>query len=224
MNEAPAASDKSNAFKQKLEGERESFRAALPANAEQLWARHSRRIGVVLSGGGARGAYEAGVLLAFQDARLPTHIIAATSVGSINAAFYAGHSDTLVGNAESLVDSWSDVTPPAVGIDWFRYILVLTGLIAASAGLGNMVREWLHERGFYVHMFHPKLTWLSLLLTGLAVLFFYDDAPYLGYVLKNYFLRGHWVPDRDKFLRSLLATGVVSGCALFFLLTAHVHV
>ena len=219
-----APTDKSVAFKQQLEAEREQFRASLPSNVEQLWARHDRRIGVVLSGGGARGAYEAGVLLAFQDARLPTHVIAATSVGSINAAFYAGHSDTLVGNAEALVDSWSDVTPPAVGIDWFRYILVLAGLIAASAGLGNMVREWLHEQGFYVHMHHPKLTWLSLMLTGLAVLFFYDDAPYLIYVVKNYFRKRHWIPEPSKVLRSLVANLVVGGGALLFLFTAHVHV
>src|SRR4051794_10994147 len=42
------------------------------------------RIAVVLSGGGAHGAYEAGALLAFQDAEVPTHILAATSVGAIN--------------------------------------------------------------------------------------------------------------------------------------------
>jgi hypothetical protein len=39
---------------------------------DSLWQRHNRRIGVVLSGGGARGAYEAGVLLAFGHAKLPT--------------------------------------------------------------------------------------------------------------------------------------------------------
>jgi predicted acylesterase/phospholipase RssA len=219
-----SAKDKSGPFKERLEEERERFRSTLPANAEQLWARHSRRVGVVLSGGGARGAYEAGVLLAFQDAKLPTHVIAATSVGSINAAFYAANSDTLVGNAESLVETWSEVTPPAVGIDWFRYMLVLSGLIAASAGIGNMVRDWINEYGFYVHMYHPKSTWFTLFLVGSAVLFFYDDAPYLFYVVRNYFRRGHWKADRKKLLRSFAANAVVLGCVLFFFLTAHVHV
>src|SRR3954464_10569717 len=83
------------------------------------------RIAVVLSGGGARGAYEAGALLAFQDAQMPTHVLAASSVGSINAAFYAAHSSTLVGNAEPLVDSWAQISSPAVGIDWSRYIFML---------------------------------------------------------------------------------------------------
>ena len=58
-----------------------------------------------------------GVLLALQDAQVPTHILAATSVGSINAASYAAHSKTEIGSAESLVDSWSHLTPPAMGIN-----------------------------------------------------------------------------------------------------------
>ena len=100
-----------------------SYRTSLfPTNtnaaAARIIAGFPGRIGVVLSGGGARGSYEAGVLLAFQDAQLPTHILAASSVGSINAASYAANSSTLVGNAEPLLDSWAQVTPPAVGIDW----------------------------------------------------------------------------------------------------------
>src|ERR1700674_4496618 len=100
----------------------------------------SSRVGVVLSGGGARGAYEAGVLMAFQDAEISTHILAATSIGSINAASYAAHSEGLVGKADSLVKSWMELTPAMLGIDWSRYIFTLAGLIAASAGIGNLVR------------------------------------------------------------------------------------
>src|SRR5207248_2616161 len=113
------------------------------------------RIAVVLSGGGARGAYEAGALLAFQDAQVPTHIIAATSVGSINAADYAAHSATLVGNAEPLVEGWAQITSPAMGIDWSRYVFILAGLIAASAGAGNFVREWMEEKDVFIHMNNP---------------------------------------------------------------------
>src|SRR4249920_1567741 len=69
----------------------------------------SSRVGVVLSGGGARGAYEAGVLMAFQDAEVPTHIITATSVGSINAASYAAHAEGLIGRAEPLVKAWLEL-------------------------------------------------------------------------------------------------------------------
>src|SRR5437016_9103058 len=112
-------------FKRELAQQREGFRAGFGSRGENWFARYRGRIGVVLSGGGARGAYEAGALLAFQDAGMPTHILAASSVGSINAAFYAAHSSTLVGNAEPLVNSWAEISSPAVGIDWSRYVFML---------------------------------------------------------------------------------------------------
>src|SRR5215467_13513004 len=114
-----------------LEALRDEFRARMStAKRPDVF---SSRVGVVLSGGGARGAYEAGVLMAFQDAQVPTHIIAATSVGSINAASYAAHAEGFVGRAEPLIDAWLELTPATLGIDWSRYIFVLAGLIAASA-------------------------------------------------------------------------------------------
>ncbi|HUS20047.1 MAG TPA: patatin-like phospholipase family protein [Terriglobales bacterium] len=195
----------------------------MPPDCARLLAQYAGRTGVVLSGGGARGAYEAGVLLAFQDANLPTHILAATSVGSINAASYAAHSPSTVGNAESLVASWSHINPPAVGIDWFRYILLLTGLVAASAGFGNLVREWLRQEGVFFHLHSPKWTWFALGITGLATLFLYDHLPYLGHVIKHGVLRRHWKPDVRKTWFSVVANLVVWGCGVFFLSVSHLH-
>ena len=40
-------------------------------------------------------------LMAFQDAEVPTHILTATSIGSINAASYAAHSEGFVGKADT---------------------------------------------------------------------------------------------------------------------------
>src|SRR5262252_863246 len=117
-------------------------------------AAFSSRVGVVLSGGGARGSYEAGVLMAFHDAQVPTHIVAATSVGSINAASYAAHSQGFVGDAEVLVRSWMELTPLTLGIDWSRYILLLAGLVAATAGIGNFLWEWMKEHGIFLHAHH----------------------------------------------------------------------
>ncbi len=193
------------------------------AAAESIWKNFSGRIAAVLSGGGARGAYEAGVLLAFQDARLPTHIITATSIASINAASYAAHADTLVGNAESLVDSWCELTPPAVGIEWTRYAWMLAGLIAASAGLGNLVAHTLTSRGFGVHLHDPALTWISLALAGIAVLLLYDRLPYLAYVLRNLFRKTTWMPDRRKTVQSVVANGVVWTFLLVVIHSLHIH-
>ena len=162
---APASS------REELARARADFRARLEqAGAAETWKSFAGRIAVVLSGGGARGAYEAGVLLGFQDAQLPTHIVASTSVGSINAASFVAHSSSQVGNAESLIESWFDLTPPVVGIEWTRYIWMLAGLIAASAGFGNLLRYWLTSRGYVFHLRDPALTWLALGLAGATVL------------------------------------------------------
>src|SRR5438105_2580017 len=213
-------------FQLTLNSERAQFRSRLAAHAvaARIMASFPGRVGVVLSGGGARGAYEAGVLLAFQDAQLPTHIIAATSIGSINAAFFAAHSETTVGNAEEAVQAWYDITPTTVGIDWFRYIFVLAGLTAVTAGLGNFIREWAWENGIYVHLTRPKWTWLSLFLTGAAVLFYYDRLTYLAHVVRNYLAKRRWTPDRRKVIESLLANGIVWGCAIAFLMLSHLHI
>ncbi len=191
--------------------------------ARRVWETFSGRIGMVLPGGGARGAYEAGVLLAFQDAAVPTHILAATSVGSINAAAYAAHSSTLVGNAERLVETWYDLTPTAVGIEWTRYAWMLGGLIAASAGFGNLLRYLAAERGIALHLHDPRLTWFALGLAGAAVLLFYDRLPYLLYVLRNLFRRTTWTPDRRKVLASLAANAVVWGFVALAVHSLHVH-
>jgi predicted acylesterase/phospholipase RssA len=177
----------------------------------------------VLSGGGARGAYEAGVLMAFQDARVPTHVIAATSVGSINAASYAAHSDGLVGKAEPLVDAWLDVTPATLGIDWSRYIFLLAGLVAASAGIGNFLWMWMQQHGVYLHAHHPKFTWLALGVAGVSILMFSDKLSYVGYVIMKFARRRQWEPDWRKTWVSIGANVLVWGFLVLFLGFTYIH-
>jgi len=209
--------------KASLEEQRANLRQKLGPNPAAAWEQFPGRIAVVLSGGGARGAYEAGVLLAFQDARLPTHLLTASSIGSINAAAYAAHAGGYVGDAEPVVKAWRDVTPTAVGIDWSRYVFVLAGLIAASAGLGNLAYLWLGGQGIYFHSSNPKLTWFVLFLAGLAVMFFYDHISYGFYVVVK-LLRGYrWKPDSWKLASSLLANLMVWGFAWIFFRFAHLH-
>lgn len=201
-----------------------AFRARLAAlNAPELLENFHGRIALVLSGGGGRGAYEAGALHAFQDAGLPTHIITASSVGSINAASYVAHSDRLVGNADRLVKIWLDVTPPAAGIEWTRYVWMLAGLVAASAGFGNLLRVALVGQGYVFALPDPALTWVSLGLAGAAVLLLYDQLPYVGYVLRNFLWRTSWQPHRRKALLSLLANVIVWGFLLLTLQSIQAH-
>src|SRR6516162_8907644 len=75
-----------------------------------------RRLAMILSGGGARGAYEVGVLwYIFDDlARLrggPPHIdiLCGTSVGAINACYLAAHLADPVLGMRRLVHLWTDL-------------------------------------------------------------------------------------------------------------------
>lgn len=66
-------------------------------------------LALVLSGGGARGAYQTGVLRClarhFPDLRFP--IITGVSAGAINAVHYAAHAGSLLEAASELCDVWS---------------------------------------------------------------------------------------------------------------------
>jgi predicted acylesterase/phospholipase RssA len=205
-----------------LAEERKQFRESLPKNPAALWKSFTGRIAVVLSGGGARGAYEAGVLLAFQDARLPTHIITSTSIGAINAASYAGHGRGYVGNAEPLVQGWLDLIPATVGIDWSRYIVVLTGLIAATAGFGNAAGEILRRFGVNFHQDSPVLTWLLLGAAGLTVLFSYTEFSYAYYVLMHALRKRRWIPENKKLTVSIVANSIVLIFVFWLLISTHV--
>ncbi len=71
--------------------------------------------GIVLGGGGARGAYEAGVIAGITDVLADTHpekakslfdVVCGTSVGAINAAWVAAHADAEDHDAEGLLRHW----------------------------------------------------------------------------------------------------------------------
>ena len=49
----------------------------------------AQRVGVVLSGGGAKGLYHIGVLQALEENEVPIDYIAGTSMGAIIAGLYA---------------------------------------------------------------------------------------------------------------------------------------
>lgn len=73
-------------------------------------------IGLVLSGGGARGAYEAGVLgyvfgdLAKREKRTPPlAIVSGTSVGAVNGAFIASRAHDLARSVSRLEALWCDL-------------------------------------------------------------------------------------------------------------------
>ena len=71
------------------------------------------RTALVLSGGGARGAYEAGVLRYLRGelaealgAQPRIDLICGTSIGAVNACFLASHADRPELQGDALVDVW----------------------------------------------------------------------------------------------------------------------
>ncbi|MBW2209774.1 MAG: patatin-like phospholipase family protein [Deltaproteobacteria bacterium] len=78
-------------------------------------------LGLILSGGGARGAYEVGVLeyvfSEFADARgnaPKIDLISGTSVGAVNGAFVASAIGEMPGALKQLVSLWADLELPHV--------------------------------------------------------------------------------------------------------------
>ncbi len=71
---------------------------------------------LVLGGGGARGAYQAGVMRAiariYPDLEFP--ILAGISAGAINTAFVAAHGTTFGQAADELASLWLSITPEQV--------------------------------------------------------------------------------------------------------------
>lgn len=75
-----------------------------------------RSIALVLSGGGARGAYEVGVVAGITEVLGlgrkgpgPFEIFTGTSVGAINAAFFAAHSDRGDMGVQGLIRQWAQL-------------------------------------------------------------------------------------------------------------------
>ena len=74
-----------------------------------------KKVGLVLPGGGARGAYQVGVLKAFLEisktkSESPFDIFSGTSAGAINGAFLASEAHIFDHSIVSLIDVWSNFT------------------------------------------------------------------------------------------------------------------
>src|SRR6266550_8430900 len=80
-----------------------------------VW-RYSSHLSLVLGGGGARGAYQVGVLAGLAE-RLPGlafPIISGTSVGAINTTYLAAHPGALPDAVAGLRAEWARLTSDAV--------------------------------------------------------------------------------------------------------------
>lgn len=100
-----------------------------------------KSIGMNLTGGGARGAYQAGVLLGFAEIldelgmrgdKNPIKIWSGTSAGAINSCFLAAHSEDIKKGAEQLAALWKGLEPGRI---------YETGLVSVSSNSARWVRD-----------------------------------------------------------------------------------
>jgi NTE family protein len=104
----------------------------------------TRRVGIILSGGGARGAYEVGVLsYLFEDVTRmlgsPPHIdiVCGTSVGAINGCFLTAHMSDPVLGMRRLVQLWTELELTRVLGFGFKQVIGLPRLAFGGLGDGN---------------------------------------------------------------------------------------
>jgi predicted acylesterase/phospholipase RssA len=104
--------------------------------------RGRRRLAVVLGGGGTRGAYQVGVIEALSEAGVVPDVLIGTSVGAVNAAFWAFHPER--GAAEALLAIWlsadRSVVMPGPGIRVLRRLLRGENLVS-ERGLRSLIRR-----------------------------------------------------------------------------------
>lgn len=159
--------------------------------------------GLVLSGGGARAAYQVGVLsyIAEKAPEVSFPIIVGVSAGAINAAFLAGHRGSPSDNLQDLVNCWTSLTTERVfdtnlralslsGARWFWTLggggtslgPRVKGLLD-TAPLKEFLREALQVDGIPVNVAEGRLRALGLTATryatGQTVTFVHGgkDAP-----------------------------------------------
>ena len=107
-------------------------------------SRERRRVALILSGGGARGAYEVGVLWYIFDDLTRIRgsppridILSGTSVGAINACYLAAHLTDPVLGMRRLVDLWTDLQLTRVLGFGFRQVVTLPRLLMGGTANGT---------------------------------------------------------------------------------------
>jgi len=109
----------------------------------------SMKRAIFLSGGGARGAYQAGVLKGIGEilntTTIPFQIVSAVSAGSINAAYLVNHADNFSEATHNLAALWSQLHCDKI----FR-VGNLSLLRSVMRNLMSMTVRWPKEGGQYL--------------------------------------------------------------------------
>ena len=144
------------------------MRSIIERKIQELFNRQEQEedtVAIVLSGGGARAAYQAGVLKYVADAfpQAEFKVMTGVSAGAINIGQMANHVGSFRGSVEKLLNGWQNlridnVFRPESTINFFRKLLMsgtgmssgekITTSMARQKGLADTspLREYLVER------------------------------------------------------------------------------
>lgn len=101
-----------------------------------------RRIAVVLSGGGALGAYEVGVLKVLEALAVAPAMVSGVSVGAINAVCWVAQG----GRTEALERLWLRLRGANVGLHWLTLALRAAGTFGAALALLEILLTFVGSR------------------------------------------------------------------------------
>lgn len=131
------------------------------------------KLGLVLSGGGAKGAYEVGVIRALAELGIEPEVISGASIGSVNGAIVAGAS-SIRAAADELSMVWS-------GIDSKKILKagMPTKRMLALTGLHALVRRYLNMNPvtFFASLAGDRVLGKLFKPEDLAVVAMLDQSP-----------------------------------------------
>lgn len=118
------------------------------------------KVGLVLSGGGAKGAYQVGVLKALIQFGIPIHAISGASIGALNGAVLAA-APSLAEGSKRLEEIWLELAKDsplqhqlpnyaqlllAAGVRENLVVLLLHSLVSIAQGSGLSLPDEVHQR------------------------------------------------------------------------------
>ena len=131
------------------------------------------RIALILQGGGALGAYQAGVYQALAEANLHPDWVSGISIGAINSALIAGNPPER--RVARLREFWETVSASPFGVP---DIAELEGRDELTHSIINQVRSWCAVLGGAPGFFQPRVPPPYLYPNGASeALSYYDVGP-----------------------------------------------
>jgi len=174
-----------------------------------------KRLAFVLSGGGARGALQAGALRALLEAGIRPDMLVGASAGAINSAYLAVHGVSLA-SVEALAQAWHDAATGDLLTSNYVWATLSAFFNRSGRGAYQRMRDFFIEHGLTPDLRFGDLQGVRLVVVaaelncGCPVLYGTDPQHLvLDAVLASAALPP-WVPPIEKDGQLLMDGGLIS--------------